>query len=219
MVILLINLSGPLRLCVLCVRFLVAVGGRAGLNRSPIRVAAWSCLVVVMCVVGCGQTLSSRVEPGTNLAEANFEKTLGETDAKFVVVQVYLEGCGPCMTEALHLTEKESQWRKEGVAILGLGMDETPDGPKAFFEHTGKRITYPLYLAPWFAQQQDVFITPTVFIYSAGGEQLFRTDPEQAEEGVITALSEKLRELLGERQMKTYRSRSRQTLVFRSKVW
>lgn len=195
-------------------------------NLFHVRVSWRSCLVeIVTCVVGCGnpvtgsleeanqeitvqtadsseankpeeQTPSSGVEPGTILTEANFKKTLGETGAKYVVVQVYLEGCGPCMTEALHLTEKEPPWRKVGVAILGLGMDQTPDGPKAFFEHTGKRITYPLYLAPWFAQRQDVFMTPTVFIYSAGGEQLFRTDAEQAEEGIMAALSEKLTELL-----------------------
>ena len=192
------------------------------LNPFHVRTSAWSCPVaIVTCMLGCGnpmtgsleeanqeitfqsadssesskqeeQTPSSRVEPGTILTEANFKKTLGDTGAKYVVVQVYLEGCGPCMTEALHLTEQEPQWRKEGVAILGLGMDQTPDGPKAFYEHTGKRITYPLYLAPWFAQQQEVLMTPTVFIYSAGGEQLFRTDPEQAEEGIMAALSEKL---------------------------
>lgn len=141
---------------------------------------------------------ASRVEPGTELTEADFVETLQETGAKLVVVQVYLEGCGPCMTEALRLTEKEEEWRSAGVAILGMGMDETSDGPKRFYEHTGKRITYPLYLAPWFSEQQEVIMTPTVFIYSVDGKQLFRTDPEHAEEGIMATLDAELSRLLGE---------------------
>ena len=146
-----------------------------------------------------GQTPNaSRVEPGTELTEANFKQALRETGAKYVVIQVYMEACGPCMTEALHLTEKQEEWRKSGVAILGMGMDETPAGPKAFYRHTGERITYPLYLAPWFSEQQEVIATPTMFIYGAGGEQLFRTDPETAEEGVMAALGTRLTQLLRE---------------------
>ena len=146
-----------------------------------------------------GQTPdASSIEPGTELTEAAFKQTLHETGAKFIVIQVYMEACGPCMTEALHLTEKQEEWRKSGVAILGMGMDETPEGPKAFYRHTGERITYPLYLAPWFSEQQEVFATPTMFIYGAGGEQLFRTDTETAEEGVMAALATKLSQLLRE---------------------
>ena len=141
---------------------------------------------------------ASGVEPGTELTEKMFERTLRETEAKYIVIQVYMEACGPCMTEALHLTEKQEEWRKSGVAILGMGMDETPEGPKAFYRHTGERITYPLYLAPWFSEQQEVFATPTLFIYGADGEQLFRTDPETAEEGVMGALDSKLSQLLRE---------------------
>ncbi len=139
---------------------------------------------------------ASHIEPGTPLAESDFAKTLRETGARFVVVQVFMEACGPCITESLHLTAQETAWRDRGIAILGLGMDDTPDGPKAFFESTGKRVTYPLYLAPWFAQQHEVFTTPTVFIYSADGEQLFRTDAEQAESGIMNSLDTKLSELL-----------------------
>lgn len=136
------------------------------------------------------------IEPGTELTEANFKAALRDTGAKYVVIQVYMESCGPCMTEALQLAEKQAQWRASGVAILGLGMDETPAGPKAFDRHTGGRITYPLYLAPWFAEQQEVFTTPTLFVYRADGDQLFRTDPETAAEGVMAALQAKLSQLL-----------------------
>lgn len=141
-------------------------------------------------------TLASPVAPGTPLEPSDFQKTLRGTGARFVVVQVYMQACGPCITESLQLTAKEAAWRDKGIAILGLGMDDTPDGPKAFFESTGKRVTYPLYLAPWFAQQREVFTTPTVFIYSADGEQLYRTDTEQAESGIMNSLDTKLAELL-----------------------
>ena len=135
------------------------------------------------------------IEPGTPLAKVEFKKTLLETEARFIVIQVYMEACGPCMTEALRLQEKRDEWRESGVAVLGMGMDETPDGAKAFFRHTGERITYPLYMAPWFSEQQKVFATPTMFIYGADGEQLFRTDPETSQAGVMAALDTKLTEL------------------------
>jgi len=179
---------------------------------------AFSCIFIV----GCGQTeevamLSPQkesseesspvsnsalhvpdVEPGTELTEADFKQALRETGAKYVVLQVYMEACGPCMSEALHLSKQREEWQKWGVAILGMGMDETPAGPQAFYRHTGGRITYPLYLAPWFSEQQEVFATPTLFIYGADGEQLFRTDPETAEESVMVALNAKLSQLVGE---------------------
>ncbi|NOX54002.1 MAG: TlpA family protein disulfide reductase, partial [Planctomycetes bacterium] len=122
----------------------------------------------------------AKVAPGATLAPEDFTKALQATGARYVVIQVFQEACAPCMTEALRLTELAEQWRKDGVAILGLGMDETPDSVRAFFEHTGERISYPLYHASWFAKQQKIAMTPTVFIYSTGGEQLYRTDPEQA---------------------------------------
>ncbi len=64
------------------------------------------------------------------------------------------------------------------------------------FGYCGGLLPYPLYLAPWFAQQQEVFTTPTVFNYSADGEQLYRTDAEQAESGIMNSLDTKLSELL-----------------------
>jgi len=136
------------------------------------------------------------VEPGTELAEVHFKQALRETGAKYVVIQVYAEACGPCMTEALRLTKQQQAWQTLGVAILGMGMDETPAGPQVFYRHTGGRITYPLYWAPWFSEQQKVYATPTLFLYGANGEQLFRADPETAEEGVMVALNAKLSQLL-----------------------
>ena len=61
---------------------------------------------------------------------------------------------------------------------------------------TGQRVTFPLYLAPWFARQQKIDQTPTLFIYSADGRQLFRTDSQHAEEGIMAALDNRLSELL-----------------------
>jgi len=137
-----------------------------------------------------------RVVPGTLLPEADFKKTLLATGAELIVVQVYLDACGPCITEALKLTQLEKQWRSQGIAILGLGMDETPAGPKSFFDSTGGRINFPLYLAPWFAKQQQIEATPVLFVYSASGEQLHRTDPFEAEISAVDEIGEKLVGLL-----------------------
>lgn len=137
-----------------------------------------------------------KVPPGTLLREDHFQQTLQATGAKLIIVQVYLESCGACMTEALKLSKEESHWYEQGISILGLGMDETAQGSRAFYAMTGKRITFPLYWAPWFARQQKIVQTPTLLIYAKDGRQLFRTDAQQAEEGMMAALKNRLSELL-----------------------
>ena len=140
-----------------------------------------------------------RIAPGTPLAKSAFQQTLAETGAKWIVVQVYMEACGPCITEAIHMTEKLSEWQRKGIAVIGLGMDETATGPKTFFRQTGQRVTYPLYLAPWFAEEQEVYSAPTIFVYDSAGNQLLRADPETAENGIMATVEAKLADLTDNR--------------------
>ncbi len=138
------------------------------------------------------------IEPGTELTEDGFREAIQNVNAKYVIVQVFQEGCGPCITEALRLTERQDSLRRMDVEIVGMGMDETADACKKFYKQAGERIAFPLYLAPWFAEQRDVFMTPTLFIFGTDGNVLFRADPEQAEDGVMAAMDKELARLMGE---------------------
>ena len=135
----------------------------------------------------------AQVAPGTPLAATDFAAVLAATEADHVVIQVFAEYCGPCMTEALALNDRLDAWRQRGIAVLGLGMDETPASVVAFHQQTGRRIQFPLYTAPWFAEQQDIALTPTLFIYDHEGQQLFRADAESHPERVLEAIEDKLK--------------------------
>ena len=129
------------------------------------------------------------------LQEPDFQRTLKATGARFVVISVFAADCGPCLTESLQLMGRREDWRKQGVEILGLGMGRSPDDVRRFLKQTGDRVAFPLYFAPWFAERQEVEGTPTLFIYSAAGERLFRADGMDS--GDLPKLAdEKLRSLL-----------------------
>ncbi len=133
-----------------------------------------------------------RVPPGTVMAAGDFAELLAKRGGNHVVVQVFAEACGPCMTEAIELNDRLDAWRARGIAVVGLGMDDSPESVQAFYQQTGRRIRFPLYCAPWFAEQQEVTLTPTLFIYDTAGKQLFRADAESQQEGLLEALEAKL---------------------------
>ncbi len=133
-----------------------------------------------------------RVPPGTRLAAADFADLLARSAGKQVVIQVFAESCGPCITEAIGLNERLDAWRKRGIAVIGLGMDDSPESVRTFYQQTGSRIRFPLYCAPWFAEQQEVALTPTLFIYDSAGKQQFRADAESQQEGLLETLEAKL---------------------------
>ena len=157
-------------------------------------VARLIAFLMPLVLVGCGggtrepvqleseQHNRAHVAPGTNLAEKDFAATLKSSGAEYVVVSVFAADCGPCLTEALQLVDRRDKWHGERIEVLGLGMGKTMEEVRRFFKQTGDRANYPLYFAPWFAEQQLVEVTPTIFVFSADGKQLFRADGTESED-------------------------------------
>ncbi|MBE7461863.1 MAG: TlpA family protein disulfide reductase [Planctomycetes bacterium] len=116
-------------------------------------------------------------ELGALLAEAEFLTTLQASKAKYIVIQVFAEKCGPCMEEALKLSSLAPEWSKRGVAVIGLAFDPRQESVQRFFEDTGRRVTFPLYCAPWFAEKHEVLATPTLFVFSFDGKKVYVSDP------------------------------------------
>lgn len=119
----------------------------------------------------------AKSELGALLAESEFLSTLQASKAKYIVIQVFAEKCGPCMEEALKLSSLAPEWSKRGVAVIGLGFDPQQENVRQFFEDTGRRVTFPLYCAPWFAEKYEVLATPTLFVFSPDGEKVYVSDP------------------------------------------
>jgi hypothetical protein len=96
------------------------------------------------------------------------------------------------------LEERRPGWRKRGVEVLGLGVGD-PENARRFFSQTGNRTAFPLYSAPWFAERQKVEATPTLFIITASGENVFRADGMEAHD-LPKLADEKLNQLLALRK-------------------
>lgn len=154
---------------------------------------AWAAMIFAG---GCERpSAPTGVSPGTALQEDEFLPALKATGARFIVISVFAADCGPCLTESLQLMGRREGWRTQGVEILGLGMGKSPEDVRRFLKQTGDRVAFPLYFAPWFAERQVVEATPTLFIYSAAGERLFRADGLEHED-LPKLADEKLRHLL-----------------------
>ncbi|MCZ7646199.1 MAG: TlpA family protein disulfide reductase [Planctomycetota bacterium] len=122
--------------------------------------------------------------------------TLRATKAQYIVIQVFAEKCGPCMEEALKLSALAREWSERGIAVIGMSYDSQPESVKRFFDDTGKRVTFPLYCAPWFAEKHEVVATPTLFVFSAEGKKLHAADPlSEASETPLDAILSKLAQL------------------------
>ena len=133
-------------------------------------------------------TQSNKIAPGTILTQDQLKPMLQVCGTPWIVVQVFQETCGPCLTEALRLTDIRDTWRKKGISIVGLGIDPTVEETRRFSEHTGGRITYPLYHAPWFARQHEIEATPTLFLFRSDGRLVARVDPLRTDGDLLKAI-------------------------------
>ena len=54
-------------------------------------------------------------------------KVIGESDAKYVLIDFWASWCGPCMGEVPYLKETYSKYSKKGFQILGVSLDQNGD--------------------------------------------------------------------------------------------
>ncbi|MCQ2072604.1 MAG: AhpC/TSA family protein [Bacteroidaceae bacterium] len=54
-------------------------------------------------------------------------QVIGESDAKYVLIDFWASWCGPCMGEVPYLKETYSRYSKKGFQILGVSLDQNGD--------------------------------------------------------------------------------------------
>ncbi len=137
---------------------------------------------------------------GQPLAPEDIQGLFRQTGARAILAQVFAESCGPCLTEAIELNDLQQALLQKGVLVIGLGMDEQPTGVHTFLQQTGGRIVFPLYWAPWFAEQQKVDQTPALFLLRPDGTVKKIDRPESPDDPGRVPIGKLLEEALSRLQ-------------------
>lgn len=115
-------------------------------------------LLLVFSLVSCGSSKAPKVskENGNSVAKAypapDFTLTgidgqnvqLSSFKGKVVILDFWATWCPPCKAEIPFFVELQSQYGKDGLAIIGAALDD-PEKVKAFAKDYG--INYPVALA------------------------------------------------------------------------
>jgi thiol-disulfide isomerase/thioredoxin len=80
---------------------------------------------------------------------------LSDLRGKTVLVNVFASWCGPCIAETPHLVEVYNQGRDDGLEIVGLNLQESPEAVTKFQDEFD--IEYPLVL------NEDGFLTNNIY--------------------------------------------------------
>jgi thiol-disulfide isomerase/thioredoxin len=80
---------------------------------------------------------------------------LSDLRGQTVLVNVFASWCGPCIAETPHLVEVFNQKKDDGVVIVGLNLQESPDAVLNFQDEFN--IDYPLVL------NEDGFLTNNLY--------------------------------------------------------
>ncbi|RUM88669.1 MAG: hypothetical protein DSZ24_03075 [Thermodesulfatator sp.] len=119
---------------------------------------------------------------------------LSDFRGKVVVLNFFKSDCPPCMVELRELARLYRKYKKDGLMIVSLMVDEEalPLLPRIV---EAKKITYPVGLATEETMEAfgGVYITPTTFIIDRQGEVVKRLLGYAGEE----YLEKKIREYLG----------------------
>lgn len=120
---------------------------------------------------------------------------LGDYDGKIRVVDFWATWCPPCRTAVPHLNELERKYHDQGVAVLGIAVDENPKAVSSFEEDVP--IEYASLLTSEEVEEAfgGVLGLPSTFVLDREG-RIFSTyvgfaDPETLEENVQELLARK----------------------------
>ena len=170
------------------------------MNNDRIRIAL---LFILIAAVSLASACSSGNEKSAGGSKPAPQFTLSSLDGKrvamkdlsnkVVVIDFWATWCGPCREEIPHLNKLYSDFKGQGLEIVGISMDDGPDVVKDFAREF--RMEYPLVMGSDELAEQfgGILGLPTTFIIDRKGNIVKRfVGLPPAEE-----LSRVVRELLG----------------------
>jgi thiol-disulfide isomerase/thioredoxin len=146
------------------------------MNNDRIRIAF---LCVILAVAGLASACSSDnrkpasgMKPVPQFALSSLDgKTVAMKNLsnKVVVIDFWATWCPPCREEIPHLNRLYSDYKSQGLEIIGISMDDGPDVVKEFAREF--RMEYPLVMGNEELSEQfgGVLGLPTTFIVDRKG--------------------------------------------------
>jgi peroxiredoxin len=118
--------------------------------------------------------------------------TLSDYKGKVVLLDFWATWCGPCRVEAPRFVDLARRYREQGLAVIGISMDDEPEPVRKFYNQY--KLNYPVALGNEQVSQQygGVFSLPTTFLIGRDG----RVYAKHLGAAEVSALEVEVRQLL-----------------------
>ncbi len=94
---------------------------------------------------GAVSTTVSQPAPDFSLPQLNGQDLrLSSYRGKVVLLDFWASWCEPCRVETPHLIELQQKYGDQGLQVIGLSMDDSPDPARAFYQQF--RMNYPVVM-------------------------------------------------------------------------
>jgi thiol-disulfide isomerase/thioredoxin len=113
-------------------------------SRAALAAAALLLLAAAACAIATPDVAAApQVAP---VDAALLRKKLSQLRGKVVVLNMWATWCGPCVHEFPDLVKLDQAYRRRGVAVIGLSMDDAGQAPKVVPPFLTKQgATFPVY--------------------------------------------------------------------------
>jgi len=119
--------------------------------------------------------------------------SLSDFKGKVVVLDFWATWCPPCRMEIPHFIALQKQYASQGMSVVGISLDESPDAVVAFAKKEG--INYPIVMGDEkvVADYGNIEAIPTTFIIDQNGKIVNKyvgyTEPDVIENDVKKLLN------------------------------
>ena len=145
---------------------------------------------------------SSQTQPAARKAAPEFslpdlegkDLQLSSLRGKVVLLDFWATWCEPCKAEIPNFVEFQSKYRGQGLVVLGVSMDDSPDPVKAFYSKY--QMNYPVVIgtAKTGDEYGGILGLPIAFVLDRKGRIITRhigaTPPATFEKEIQAALKE-----------------------------
>ena len=121
------------------------------------------CVLVVLSIIVAGAAHASGVEAlwATTLTSPDTKPMALEAyKGKPLIVNFWARWCGPCRTEIPELQKAYDKYKKQGLVVLGIGLENSPEAVRDFMK--AYDMNYPVGLANMVTDTKGIWLMQTL---------------------------------------------------------